>query len=54
MEELWDSIAQEESLRPLAHWKIEELTRRKEDFLKDPSTARSWEKVKARILGQHA
>ena len=54
MEELWDSIAQEESHQPLAQWKIEELTRRKEAFLKDPSTASSWEQVKARIVGQHA
>jgi hypothetical protein len=59
VEELWDSIAQEESQQPLsqqplAEWKIAELARRKEAFLKDPSTARSWEQVKARILGQHA
>ncbi len=38
----------------MAQWKIDELTRRKEAFLKDPSTARSWEQVKARVLGQHA
>ena len=54
VEELWDSIAQEELQQPLAQWKIDELTRRKEAFLKDPSTARSWEQVKERILGQHA
>ena len=54
VEELWDSIAQEESQQPLSHWKIDELARRKEAFLEDPSTARSWEQVKARILGQHA
>lgn len=54
VEELWDSIAQEESQQPLAQWKIEELTRRKAAFLKDPSTARSWEQTKERILGRHA
>ncbi len=54
MEELWDSIAQEESQQPLAQWKIEELNRRKEAFQKDPSTALSWEQVKASILRRHA
>lgn len=54
MEELWDSIAQEESQQPLAQWKIEELNRREEAFQKDPSTALSWEQVKASILRRHA
>ena len=57
VEELWDSIAQEESqqpLQPLAQWKIDELSRRKEAFEKDPSKARTWEQVKARIVGQNA
>lgn len=54
-EELWDSIAQEESLQPLqplAQWKIDELIRRKEAFEKDPSKALTWEQVKASIIGQ--
>jgi putative addiction module component (TIGR02574 family) len=57
VEELWDSIAQEESqqpLQPLAQWKIDELIRRKEAFEKDPSKARTWEQVQARIIGQNA
>jgi len=54
VEELWDSIAQEESQQPLAQWKIDELIRRKEAFEKDPSKARTWEQVKARIAGQDA
>jgi putative addiction module component (TIGR02574 family) len=54
VEELWDSIAEEESQQPLAQWKIDELIRRKEAFEKDPSKARTWEEVKARIIGQHA
>lgn len=51
---LWDSIVPEESHQPLAQWKIDELIRRKEAFEKDPSKARTWEQVKARILGQNA
>jgi putative addiction module component (TIGR02574 family) len=54
IEELWDSIAQEESQQPLAQWKVDELIRRKEAFEKDPSKARTWEQVKASILGQNA
>ena len=54
VEELWDSIVPEESHQPLAQWKIDELIRRKEAFEKDPSKARTWEQVKARILGQNA
>ncbi len=54
VEELWDSIAQEESQQPLAQWKIDELNRREEAFEQDPSKARTWEQVKARITGQHA
>jgi putative addiction module component (TIGR02574 family) len=46
VEELWDSITQEESQQPLSQWKIDELARRKEAFLKDP------QKWKSRILGQ--
>jgi putative addiction module component (TIGR02574 family) len=54
MEELWDSIAKEESQQPLAQWKTDELNRREEAFRKDPSTALSWEQVKASILRRHA
>ena len=54
VEELWDSIAQEESQQPLAQWKIDELNRRDEAYQKDPSTAISWEEVKASILRRHA
>jgi len=54
MEDLWDSMAQEESQQPLAQWKIDELNRRKGAFQKDPSTALSWEQVKASILRGHA
>jgi putative addiction module component (TIGR02574 family) len=54
VEELWDSIVQEESQQPLAQWKIDELTRREEAYQKDPSTALSWDEVKASILKRHA
>jgi putative addiction module component (TIGR02574 family) len=54
VEELWDSIAQEESQQPLAQWKVDELIRREEAYKKDPSTALSWEEVRASIQRRHA
>ena len=54
VEELWDSIAQEESEQPLAQWKVDELIRREEAYKKDPSTALSWEEVRASIQRRHA
>ena len=54
VEELWDSIVQEESQQPLAQWKIDELIRREEAYQKDPSTALSWDEAKASILKRHA
>ena len=46
VEDLWDSIVQEEPELPLADWKREELRRRKERFSKHPSSGRTWNQVK--------
>jgi putative addiction module component (TIGR02574 family) len=46
VEDLWDSIAKEDAALPLADWKKKELQRRREKFLKDPSSGLSWEHVK--------
>jgi putative addiction module component (TIGR02574 family) len=48
VQDLWDSIAQEDAQLPVADWKAEELRRRKQRFLKHPSSGRSWEQVKRR------
>lgn len=48
VEDLWDSLASESAEIPVADWKREELQRRRESFLKNPSSGRSWEQVKAR------
>jgi len=48
VEDLWDSIVQEESELPLADWKRDELRRRKERFLTHPSSGRTWDQVKLR------
>ena len=48
VEDLWDSIVQEEPELPLADWKREELRRRKERFLDHPSSGRTWDQVRQR------
>ena len=53
VEDLWDSIAQEDSSLPVPDWKQDELRRRKEHYLKNPSTGRTWEQVKQRARAQH-
>lgn len=53
VEDLWDSIVQEEEALPVPDWKIEECRRRKEEFLKNPASGMTWEQVKARIRARH-
>jgi putative addiction module component (TIGR02574 family) len=53
VEDLWESIAQEQPPLPVAEWKIEELERRRAEFLKDPTSGRTWEQVKARARARN-
>jgi putative addiction module component (TIGR02574 family) len=53
VEDLWDSIAQEEAELPVPDWKHEELRRRKERFLQHPVSGRTWEQVKQRARTTH-
>jgi putative addiction module component (TIGR02574 family) len=46
VEDLWDSIAQEEVQTPLPEWKGAELRRRKVSFLQHPSSGQTWNQVK--------
>jgi putative addiction module component (TIGR02574 family) len=48
VEDLWDSIAEEDEQLPVPEWKREELKRRKERFSRHPSSGRTWEQVKHR------
>src|SRR5436190_7671381 len=48
VEDLWDSIAQEDAQLPVPDWKRDELRRRKERFLQNPASGRTWEQVKQR------
>jgi putative addiction module component (TIGR02574 family) len=53
VEDLWDSIAQEEAGLPVLDWKREELRRRKERFSEHPESGRTWEEVKKRARAQY-
>jgi len=53
VEDLWDSIAQEEAELPVPDWKRDELRRRKERFLEDPASGRTWEQVQRRARAQN-
>ncbi len=53
VEDLWDSIAQEDAELPVSDWKREEVRRRKERFLQHPASGRTWDQVKQRARAQH-
>jgi len=53
VEDLWDSIAQEEAQLPLPDWKRDELRRRKERFSQHPASGNTWEQVKQQARAQH-
>lgn len=54
VEDLWDSIAEEQNALPDPPEVIEELKARYARFLKDPSSGSSWEDVEKRILSRRA
>ncbi len=51
VQDLWDSIAQHD-LPPLTDEEKEELDRRYAEHLRDPSTAITWEELRARLASQ--
>ncbi len=53
VEDLWDSIAQENAHLPVPDWKRDELQRRKQGVLSHPESGRTWEQVKERARTQH-
>jgi putative addiction module component (TIGR02574 family) len=53
VEDLWDSIAEEEAQLPVPEWKREELRERKERFSQHPGSGRTWEQVKQRARARH-
>jgi putative addiction module component (TIGR02574 family) len=53
VEDLWDSIVQEDAELSVSEEKRAELRRRKERFSQHPSSGRTWEQVKQRARTQH-
>ncbi|HEV7401864.1 MAG TPA: addiction module protein [Chthoniobacteraceae bacterium] len=53
VEDLWDSIADEQPPLPVPDWKIEEVRRRQEKFQANPESGRTWEQVKARARARN-
>jgi putative addiction module component (TIGR02574 family) len=51
VEDLWDDLAANPNDVPILDWQKEELTRRKENLMKNPASGLSWEEVKKRIRG---
>ena len=52
VEELWDSLAPED-LPPLTDEQMQELDRRYEALIRDPTRGSSWEDVRARLLAKY-
>ncbi|NUO82415.1 addiction module protein [candidate division KSB1 bacterium] len=53
VEDLWDDIAAIPEGIPIHGWQKEELARRKQNFIKNPESGRSWEEVQRRIRNRH-
>ena len=50
VEDLWDSIARSNAEIPMPQWQIDELDRRKQNYLRNPDSGRTWDEVKEDIL----
>ena len=53
VEDLWDSIAEEDTQSPVPEWKREELRQRKARFSRHPASGRTWEQVKQRARARN-
>jgi putative addiction module component (TIGR02574 family) len=53
VEDLWDSIAEEDAQLPVPEWKREELRRRKERYSGHSSSGKTWDQVKRQARALH-
>lgn len=51
VEDLWDSLVQDDARMPVSDEHRDELRRRKERFLQHPQSGLSWEQVKSQARG---
>ena len=54
VEDLWDDIASTPSAVPVHDWQKEELARRKQNLLNNPTSGLSWQEIQRRIRRGHA
>jgi len=50
VEDLWDSIARSNVEIPVPQWQKDELDRRKQNYLRNSGSGRTWDEVKQDIL----
>jgi len=50
LEDLWGDIASDPTAVPVQEWQKDELNRRKQNLLKNPGSALSWEEIQRSIL----
>ena len=50
VEDLWDSIARSNAEVPIPQWQKDVLGSRKRNYLQNPSSVQTWERVKREIL----
>lgn len=50
VQDLWDSIARSNAEMPIPQWQKDELDRRKQNYLQEPDSGRTWDEVKKDIL----
>lgn len=53
VEDLWDDIASASTSVPVHEWQKQELARRKQNFINNPGSGRSWEEVQRRIRSRY-
>lgn len=53
IEDLWDDLSANPENVPVYEWQLEELDRRKAEFMKNPETGLTWEEVRRDIRGRH-
>ena len=50
LEELWDNLAGEPAEIPVVDWQRQELERRYQEYVQNPSEGSSWSEVRERLL----
>ena len=53
VEDLWDDLAASPDQVPVHDWQKKELARRKENLIKNPAPALSWDEVKRTIRSRY-